>query len=87
MIFVKHDNVARWVVNVLAMRKEKMDLTPENKAHIDRMSYFGLLERWRYAQSGDPWFQGETGAYWGARMKEIREQSVDHGVAASKALG
>jgi hypothetical protein len=50
-----------------------MDLTKENKAHIDGMSYESLLERWRNAPIGSPWFQGETGEYWQKRMKELRE--------------
>ena len=63
-----------------------MDLTEQNKATIDAMSYEKLLSRWRFAPSGDPWFQGETGEYWSKRMKELREQGVDH-VGASKRLG
>lgn len=66
-----------------------MDLTPENKAHIDEMSYSGLLSRWRFAPAGNPWFQGETGEYWGKRMKELRAQpgGQEKHVAASKAIG
>ena len=65
-----------------------MDLTAENKAHIDGLTYRGLLERWRYAPAGDPWFQGETGRYWGERMNQKRDE-VDHAeaVATSKSLG
>ncbi len=63
-----------------------MDLTPENKATIDRMSYENLLSRWRFAPVGDPWFQGETGDYWSERMRELREQGADH-VGASKKIG
>jgi len=63
-----------------------MDLTPENKQHIDSMTYEGLLSQWRFAPVGDPWFQGETGKYWGERMKELRDAGADH-VGASKSLG
>jgi len=63
-----------------------MDLTPENKAKINDLDYEQLLSRWRNAPSGDPWFQGETGDYWAARMKELREKGADH-VAASKSVG
>ena len=63
-----------------------MDLTEENKKTIDAMSYEGLLSKWRFAPSGDPWFQGETGEYWGKRMNELREQGADH-VGASKRIG
>jgi hypothetical protein len=62
-----------------------MDLTPENKQTIDDKSYEGLLSRWRFAPSGDPWFQGETGQYWAKRMAELRD-TVDH-VAISKMIG
>ena len=66
-----------------------MELTEKNKAHIDAMSYYGLLERWRNAPAGTPWFQGETGEYWGKRMKELRDKpdgQAEH-VACSKAIG
>ena len=63
-----------------------MNLTEENKKTIDAMSYEGLLSKWRFAPSGDPWFQGETGEYWGKRMNELRAQGVDH-VGASKRIG
>jgi hypothetical protein len=63
-----------------------MNLTDENKAYIDNLSYEALLEKWRFAPAGYVWFQGETGDYWSKRMSELREQGVDH-VAASKAVG
>ena len=65
-----------------------MDLTNENKATINKKSYEYLLDKWRYAPSGDPWFQGETGEYWGKRMAELRAQpdGGDHH-AASKSIG
>lgn len=63
-----------------------MDLTPERKEVIDRMSYKELLRRWRFAPLGDPWFQGETGDYWSQRMRELREKGADH-VGASKKIG
>ncbi len=71
-----------------AMRNKEdvMELTPKNKAHIDALSYFGLLEHWRFASAGDPWFQGDTGQYWSKRMAELRAAGADH-VAASKSLG
>ena len=64
-----------------------MQLTPENKAHIDAMSYEGLLSRWRNAPAGDAWFQGETGEYWGKRMAEMRDADPGGAVAASKRIG
>lgn len=64
-----------------------MDLTPERKAHIDSLSYEGLLRHWRFAPVGDPWFQGETGEYWGQRMAELRKADPAEHVAASKRIG
>jgi hypothetical protein len=63
-----------------------MNLTEANKAYIDGLSYQGLLTRWRNSPVGDPWFQGETGAYWSMRMAELRRHGADH-VGASKAIG
>ena len=62
-----------------------MELTKENKEHIDGMSYESLLRGVRFHPVGSPWFQGETGEYWGKRMNELRKTS-DH-VAASKRIG
>lgn len=66
-----------------------MELTPENKAHIDGLTYEQLLGQWRFAPVGDPWFRGETGKYWGERMNELRNQpgGNDKHVAASKTIG
>ena len=64
-----------------------MDLTPENRAHIDSLSYEGLLRHNRYAPVGDPWFQGETGDYWLKRMAELRDADPGGAVAASKRIG
>jgi hypothetical protein len=51
-----------------------MDLTEKNKQHIDSLSYEQLLYKFRFAPIGDPWFQGETGDYWSARMKHLSNQ-------------
>lgn len=64
-----------------------MKLTPENKAHIDAMTYESLLSRWRFAPVGDPWFQDETGKYWGERMAELRSKDGAAAVRASKSIG
>ena len=64
-----------------------MELTPENKKHIDSLSHEQLLSRWRFAPSGDTWFQGETGTYWGKRMEELRDANPSGAVADSKSLG
>ena len=62
-----------------------MEMTDKNKEHIDGLSYESLLSHWRFAPAGDPWFQGETGDYWGKRMAELKGR-IDH-VAISKSLG
>lgn len=64
-----------------------MDLTDGLKQHIDGMTYHGLLERWRNAPSGDEWFQGETGKYWGERMAKMKAANPGGAVAASKSIG
>ena len=51
-----------------------MRLTEENKKAIDSSSYEQLLSRWRFAPSGDLWFQGETGDYWGSVMNKKKEE-------------
>ena len=65
-----------------------MDLTKGNKKHIDSLSYEQLLFQWRFAPSGNPWFQGETGDYWGSAMnKKRKEIGQDKAVHASKSIG
>jgi hypothetical protein len=66
-----------------------MELTKENKQHIDNLSYEELLRHWRFAPAGDLWFQGETGSYWQERMKELRDMpgGNDRHIQASKSLG
>lgn len=64
-----------------------MSLTPENKDHIDKLSYQDLLQEWRYAPIGNQWFQGETGAYWKERMAKLRSENPGGAVQASKAIG
>lgn len=66
-----------------------MDLSPELKADIDSRSYSSLLNEWRFAPSGSPMFQGESGEYFGKRMAELRAQpgGQDRHVAASKQIG
>jgi len=63
-----------------------MTLTPENKTHIDGLTYDALLNHNRFAPAGDPWFEGETGRYWAKRMADLREAGADH-VGASKRIG
>ena len=64
-----------------------MDLTEKNKKHIDALTYEQLLRRWRNSPSGDVWFQGETGKYWGKRMQEKKLEDPAGAVRASKNIG
>lgn len=64
-----------------------MQLTPENKAIIDRKTIMDLLEGIRFAPIGSRWFEGETGDYWMKRYAELRKQDSSEHVAASKTLG
>ena len=58
------------------------------KGRINRMTYYELLKRWRFASTGDPLFQGEIGEYYAKKMKEKREQiTADEHVNTSKAIG
>ena len=70
-------------------RSVNMNLTERNKTYIDSLTYRELLNHWRFASMGDPWFQGETGDYWGKRMSELRNMpgGQDLHVSTSKDLG
>jgi len=54
----------------------------EIKAIIDNMSYQELLSKWRFAPSGDPMFQGETGEYYRHVMtvKEMNKTQVSKNI-------
>lgn len=60
----------------------------ETKKWIDNASYEQLLEKWRNAPVGSPFFQGGTGEYYAQVMQEKRE-SMDNSehVKASKNIG
>ena len=64
-------------------------MIPESmKKTIDEMTYEGLLGHWRFAQVGDPFFQGETGDYYAEVMRRKKAEVGDAAhVAASKRLG
>lgn len=63
-------------------------MTPEQKQWIDGASYTELLHRWRFASTGDPMFQDDTGKYFAEVMFAKRKQVGDAGhVAASKEVG
>ena len=59
-------------------------MTDQEKLTIDKLSYHQLLSRWRFADIGDLWFQGEKGEYWKKRMLELKD-TVDH-ISISKEL-
>lgn len=63
-------------------------MTPEEmKNAIDNASYRELLERWRFAPAGSPWFQGDIGKYYAAAMERKRAETPhSEQVAASKAI-
>ena len=64
-----------------------MELTEKVKSTIDKLTYAELLRHWRFAQSGDPWMQGETGDYWGKKMGEFKDAHPDEAAAISKQIG
>jgi hypothetical protein len=59
-----------------------------HKQWIDNASYESLLHRWRFAISGDPFFQGDTGEYYKKVMAE-KKAALPPGEAAncSKRIG
>jgi hypothetical protein len=62
--------------------------TEETKKWIDISSYQTLLNKWRFAPSGDPMFQGELGQYYKNTMFAKRDALPhDEQVRASKAVG
>jgi len=60
-------------------------MTPGQKEWIDNASYETLLRKWRFAPSGDPLLQGDTGQYFAKKMGE-KKQTCDH-VQVSKNVG
>lgn len=63
-------------------------MIPENlKKRIDGMSYYQLLDKWRFAPVGDPMFQGELGKYYSKVMFAKRDADPAGAVADSKVLG
>lgn len=63
-----------------------MELTAENKAHIDGLSHRELLKQNRFAPAGDPWFQGETGEYWLELLSRKQNEDPAGHTAASKSI-
>ena len=62
-------------------------MTPEQKAWIDDASLEALLRKWRFAPSGDPLLQGETGEYYSQVMFAKRDADNAAWVRASKSVG
>lgn len=64
-----------------------MELTEDLKRRIDNMTYYELLEKWRYAKIGDLIFQGPSGEYFSKVMTRKKEEDPAGAVADSKAIG
>lgn len=62
-------------------------IDPTIKTWIDQASYEQLLERWRFAKSGDPAFSGATGTYYSMEMDRRRRADPSIHTKASKAIG
>jgi hypothetical protein len=60
-----------------------MPMTTEQKAAIDAMSRYELCRMWRFAKTGNPLLQSETGDYFAARLKELGGFNAE----ISKSLG
>ena len=54
---------------------------------INCASYHQLLEHWRFAKAGDPFFIGEVGKYYSEVMGEKRAEKPDEAVRVSKDIG
>lgn len=63
-------------------------MTKEQKDFIDNSSYETLLRGWRFAKTGDPYFQGEAGEYY-AKIMFGKGDTLPPGeaVAVSKRIG
>ena len=57
------------------------------RAWIQRQDYEALLRWWRFAPSGDPFFQEDTGDHYARVMAERRQQEPDGGAGASRRVG
>ena len=64
-----------------------MELTEELKREIDGKTIVEILRKVRFAPSGDPMFEGDSGTYWMGRMADLRTKDNAAYVAASKMLG
>lgn len=64
-----------------------MILTDSVKQQIDSMDYYSMLYRWRFADLGDPMFEGDSGSYFKDRMIALRDANSIEASAISKAVG
>jgi hypothetical protein len=63
-------------------------MRPEDKQWIDGATYEQLLQRWRFAPTGDEMFQDDTGDYYQRVMAKRKiEIGPEAAVQASKMLG
>jgi hypothetical protein len=58
-------------------------MTDKEKETIDNMSQYALCRMWRFAKTGEPLLQGETGAY----FAEVLKKKGGFTPAISKSLG
>jgi len=58
-------------------------MTPEQKEKIDSMSQYEMAYLWRFAQVGEPLFQGDTGEY----FTKVFQEKGGMTPAISKSLG
>lgn len=59
-------------------------MTPEQKKTIDDMSQYDMCRLWRFARTGEPLLQGDTGQYF---KKVLFEQKGGFTPEISKNLG
>jgi hypothetical protein len=45
-------------------------MTEDQKARIDAMSQYELCSMWRFAPTGEPLLQGDTGEYFSKKLVE-----------------
>ena len=70
------------------MTEHEIKINRDTKEAIDNMNYIGMLSLWRNAPSGHPYFEGETGEYFSAVMKNKRDKISDaEHTKASKSIG
>lgn len=60
----------------------------EMKEWIKNASYQEMLEKWRFAPTGDPFFQGEIGKFYSTTMAAKRQEiGLDMASRISKRVG